>query len=273
MPESRPTTSSLAAPEAAPPYPPPRRSVVDATRQYAGLVRVLLAEYRSTWFFHAFFSLLLPVGLVYFFTTLSSDIGRDRAIYLVGSNLATSIAFGPASMTITKIGWGRHNREFDYWAALPVPKVALVLALVSVALLFAIPGVAGTYVVGCLLLGLPLGGGLAFVPLVPLAALSLAGFGAFLGTYAKDGPTAGILANLLIGFVTFLSPMAVPAAELPAPLRLIAPLAPTTHAADAFRAALGGRLGPAFATDTVLLAVFAVAFLWLVHHRLDWRAA
>lgn len=258
---------------ATPPYPPPRRDLTRWITQYLELVRVALAEYRSTWFFHSFFGVILPIGMIFLFVAMGGPPDRERAIFLLGGNMATSIALGPTTMLVGKLGWGRQNREFDYWAALPVAKLMLVLALISVYTLFALPGVLASYLVGSSMLGLPYLGGVALALIAPLGALSLAGLGAFLGVYARDGQTANVLGNAMIAFITFLSPLMIPPEVLPAPLRIVAIFVPTTYVAEAFRAALSGDLGMTLLRDAVILAGFAIGFLAVLHYRLDWRGA
>ncbi|HWQ15945.1 MAG TPA: ABC transporter permease [Roseiflexaceae bacterium] len=265
--------ADTALPTAAPPYAPPRRTLARAAGQYIELVKVVLTEYRTNWFFHTFFGMVLPLGLIFIYTTTGMAIDTGRAIFLLGGNMATSIAYGPTMMLVGKLGWMRQNRELDYWAALPIPKLVMVLALVTVYMLFALPGVATSYLAGSLMLGLPLAASPLLLVLVPLGALSLAGMGAFLGAYAKDGQTANVIGNALIAFFTFLSPLMIPAELMPAPLRVVALFVPTTYAADAFRAALAGEVGPRILLDALALAGFSAAFLWLVQRKLDWRGA
>lgn len=243
-----------------------------AINHYLRLIRVLLAEYRSSWWFHVFFGTFLPLGLIFFLKMISGGIDTARAVFLIGGNMTISIAYGPTIMLISKIGWGKQNKEFDYWAALPIGKLTLILAMVSVYLLFALPGLAASYLVGSWVLGLPLSGGLALILIVPLGVLSLTGFGAFLGAFAKDGQMANALGNALIGVVTFLTPTMIPLEGMPGPLRLFARITPTTYVADAFRAALGGQFGSAVVYDVLILVGYASVFLWLVARKLDWRA-
>jgi ABC-2 type transport system permease protein len=257
---------------ACPPYAPPHHSLARTTRQYLTLLCILLAEYRRTWFFHTFFGLMLPVGFIFFLQAAGEAISTERAIFLLGGNMAASITFGPACMLASRIGWQRHNREFEYWAALPVAKLVLILAIISVALAFALPALLGVYLFGSLLLDLPFLGGLALLPLVPLGTVSLAGFGAVLGSYAKDGQTANVLANILTIFISLLSPILIPPEALPAPLRVVALFIPTTYVADAFRAVLTGAIGINLAIDVLLLMLFGVVCLEFVHQKLDWRA-
>lgn len=123
------------------------------------------------------------------------------------------------------------------------------------------------------MLGLPLTGGLALLPLVPLGALSVTGLAAFLGVRAKDGPTANALSNLFVGCSTFLSPLYLPLEVMPLPMRLVAHAMPTTYAAGAFRSALAGKFGPDLAYHVLMLVLFSGVLLWLVHRKLDWRSA
>lgn len=255
------------------PYAVPRVSLPDLVRQFVCLVEIMLAEYRTTWFYHTFFGTLLPVGLLFFFTIIQPKMVGTQALFLLTGNMATSIAYGPTQMLIAKIGWGRHAREFDYWATLPVPKLSLILAIVLVYILFAFPGLISSYVIGCWLLDLPFSRGLALLPFVPLAALSMAGLGAVLGTYARDGQTATIFGQSLLGVVTFLAPALVPPEALPQPLRFLIWCIPTTYVAALFREVLEGRYGEVLLRNVLILLVISMGFLTLAHHKLDWRAA
>lgn len=270
---SKALTTTLANSDTAhPPYAPVQHSFSHTIRQYVTVLKILLAEYRTSWIFHVFFGMLLPIGFIFFLKTASGEMTQERAIFLLGGNMAMSISFGPTSLLLIKIGWWQQSKEFHYWAALPLPKLTLVLALVTVALVLALPGLAGVYLFGSLVLGLPFAGSLALIPVVLLSALSLVGFGALVGSYVRDGQTANIVANMLIIIVGFLSPTMIPAKSLPAPLRYLSFLIPTTYAADAFRAVLNGRLGTNFVIDMVVLSIVAIGFLFLVHRKVDWRS-
>lgn len=253
------------------PYPRPNQTPVTILRQYAILLRTMLASYRSDWFLHMFMGLLVPFALVFSAKALIGHISTAEAVFLLGGNIAMSIAFGPANFLIAKLGWARQSREFEYWIALPVSKLTLVIAIISVALLFALPGLIGSYVLGCLLLGLPLSGAWALVFLIPLGVLPLAGVGAFLGTIAPNGQTASLMGNLMLIIVGFLSPMMIPPEALPVPLQIISWFIPTTYVADSFRAVLGGHIGPRFAFDVVVLSLCSVVLLTLAHWKIEWR--
>jgi ABC-2 type transport system permease protein len=259
---------------AAPPYQPQRRSPAAHLRQYATIFRMLLTEYRRTWFFHLIRSLLFPVAFVFLVKVTTGSTSRAQGIFLLGGLLTTAMSFGSLSMLIDKIGWSRQRHEFDYWTMLPIPKLAFMLALMSVSQLFALPGLLGAYLLGSLILNLPLAS-LIILPLLlfmPLSALPLAGLAAFLGSYAPNGQLAGMIGNMMTVVIGFLSPMYIPLQALPLPLRILAQFMPLTYSADAFRAILSGG-GTNLLMDIAVLCVFALLFLWLVHRKLDWRAA
>jgi ABC-2 type transport system permease protein len=257
---------------AAPPYIPARASSLRILRQYLVLLLVLLAEYRTTWFYQVFTGLLVPIGFAFFIKSVGGAMNAQHATFLIGGNMAASIAFGPTSFLISKIGWARQTGEFNYWIALPMPKLILVFAIISVALVFALPGLIGVYILGSLMLGLPLTGAWALIPLLPLGVLPLAGLGTLLGTYAPDGQTANIFGNVLIIFIGFLSPMMLPPESLPVPLRIIANFVPTTYVADSFRMVISGNTGKNLIIDVVVLILFSIVLLTLSYKRLDWRA-
>lgn len=256
---------------AIPPHIEQRHSTSTAVRQYGILLRIFLAEYRRTWFFHLIRSFLFPIAFIFLVKTVRGTISRDEAIFLLGGNLATALAFGPMATLALKIGWGRQLHEFDYWAALPVVKLALILALLSVGLFLALPGFLGAYLFGCIFLRLPLLSGLALLPLIPLGALSLAGLAAFLGSYAPNGQATTMIVNLLTVFIGFFAPMLIPFNVLPLPLQILNLFLPFMYIADTFRAALGGHIGMNGMIDVLILLVFSCIFLFLVHSRLDWR--
>ncbi len=266
MKEQRPDLELASAP-----YPCPTFSLLTALRQYVVVLIAQLSSYRGSWFFQTFISLLVPFALVFSARVLIGTLDIHRAIFLLGGNMTMSIAFGPTTFLISKLGWSRQNREFDYWIALPVPKLTVVIAIISTAVLFALPGMLGSYVLGSLLLGLPLTGAWALLFLIPLGVLPLTGVGAFLGTLAPNGQTATLMCNMLIFVVGFLSPMFIPSGQLPRVLQITSLFIPTTYVADAFRAVLGANFGGNFVFDIIMLLLCSVVCLTLAHWKMEWR--
>jgi ABC-2 type transport system permease protein len=255
------------------PYAPNQHTIITATQQYSLLLRVFLSEYRTSWLFHLIRSLLFPLSFAFVIVATSHNMDHEGAIFLLGGTLTASLAFGPTSTLIVKLGWSRQNREFDYWIMQPIPKLALILALVTVALFFALPGLLVTYIGGLLLLGLPALGGVMLLLLIPLVSATIAGLSAFLGSYAPNGQAATMIANIVTLVIGFLSPLFIPLYKFPLPLRILAQLLPLTYAADAFRLALVGQIDMHLAIDALILVAYTMVSLFLVQIRLDWRTA
>lgn len=259
------------AQSAALPYPRIRRSLAWYLAQYLRVVRIGLLEFRTSWTYLMVFGAIIPLGLLFWLSRMGGELNQERAVFILGGNLVTSIIYGPATGMIGKIGWGKEQRTFDYWAALPLPKLGWVLSTVTVYLLLALPAVVVILVVGALTLGLPLTNGLWLIPLIPLGTLSMVGFGAFLGMIAPNGQTATLFGNAMVGVVTFLTPTLMPLEQMPTVMQGIARIMPMTYAADAFRLALAGEIGQAMLIDVAILLLSGLAFLWLLQKRLDFR--
>ncbi len=253
------------------PYALPPHTFAVAFRQFIVLLRLFLSEYRTLWFFYIFFGFVWPIGFIFFITTATGSMSTEQAIFILGGNMASAIAFGPAFLLINKIGAGRERHEFDYWSTLPMPKLVFVLALSLVALLLALPGLICAYLLATYMLGIPLAGGLPFLLLLPLGSLPLAGFGALLGSYTPNGETAGVVSNILTLVVGFLSPMLIRPEQLPLVLRVLAFFVPTTYVADLFRAMLGGHTQLPPLLDLAVIVACSVGFLFLVQRKMDWR--
>jgi ABC-2 type transport system permease protein len=240
-------------------------------RSYRRLVPVMLADFRSTGGFYLFFSLLLPAGVLYFVLTSAGATDSAARRYFAAGAVATSLAMGPAVMLSARLGLARENREFDYWATLPVSKAGYVLALSTAHLAFSLLGVVAMLVLAVVFLGVPASGALGALALIPLAVVALAGLGAFVGSRAPSGIAGTLLGNLMLGVFLFLSPMMTHWDAYPAVLRPVAYAIPTTYIADAFRHAMGAATDLSLGTDVAVLAAVAVAGLWLTHRFLDWR--
>ncbi len=65
---------------ASPSSAPIRSSLATAIRQYPVLLRVLLAEYRTSWSFHIFAGLLVPLCFAFFIVAVGGVTSTDSAV-------------------------------------------------------------------------------------------------------------------------------------------------------------------------------------------------
>jgi ABC-2 type transport system permease protein len=241
---------------------------------YGRLFPVILADFRTTGPFYVFFSVLLPAGILFFVHASGGAADPVHLRFLAGGALAATLAMGPAVMLCARLGLAREHREFDYWATLPVPKISLVLALCTGHLLFSLPGVAAMLALAYFALSVPGTAVLATLPLIPLACLTLAGIGAFLGSRAPNSIVGNLIGNLILAVVLFLSPLMTQLSGYPAFLRPVAYAIPTTYVADAFRHVLSAA--PTYApmwVDLTVMGGLTLLLVTLTHRLLDWRSA
>lgn len=82
---------------------------------------------------------------------------------------------------------------------------------------------------------------------------------------------ANICGNILGAFLAFLSPLMIPQAAFPLPLRIVFWFIPTTYVADSFRSVLSGTMGMNIVRDGVILSIFSIVCLLVTQWKLDWR--
>jgi len=228
------------------------------------------ANIRNEWYFHLL-GTIYPLGILAFMKMAGAVTDPQKALYITAGNAIVALVLGPMQSLANDLAWGKQRNELEYYSTLPFSKALLILAFVSVSAIATIPSMVITIAVGSLWLGFPVSLNLLIVPIVLLAVVSMAGLGAAIGVWSRNGHHANMMNSLALVLVTFLSPVIIPIENLPLPLQYTARLLPTSYAANAFRAALAGRMDAAVLFDILILAAFAVAIMTFSVKKLDWR--
>src|SRR5581483_10951809 len=177
------------------PYEPISPTLIIFFRQYWYVFLSYLASSRTYWTLQVILGIIAPLGLIFFTKTAIGIVTQSQAIFLLGGDMTMSILFGPSAFLIILISLANENKEFDFWMMLPVPKLAVVLAIITVSMIFATPGLICSYILGSLLLAVPFTGGWMLLPFIPLGVLALTGVGALLGGLAPNSQTANVFSN------------------------------------------------------------------------------
>lgn len=225
---------------------------------------------RNEWYF-CLLGAVYPLGILAFMKMAGAVTDPASALYVTAGNAIIALVLGPMQSLANDLAWGKQRNELEYYSTLPFSKALLILAFVSVSAIATVPSLAITIAVGSIWLGFPVSLNLLVIPIVLLAVLSMAGLGAAIGVYARNGHHANMMNSLTLVLVTFLSPVIIPVENLPLPLQYTAKLLPTSYAANAFRAALSGRVDSAVMLDVLILACFAIAIMTYATKKLDWR--
>jgi ABC-2 type transport system permease protein len=168
--------------------------------------------------------LLLLRGVV----DTSSSLTKQQVV--AGATILVS-AFVCLNLLAQRLGSLRQEGGLDYYAALDVPGIAVVLGAASSYAIFALPGSIVTACAGAGLYDLSFSRLWILVAVVPLASASLAGLGALLGLLAPKPELATVAGQLGMSAVIFVN--LIPAKRLPEVLQWVRAIVPSTYAADA----------------------------------------
>jgi ABC-2 type transport system permease protein len=189
---------------------------------------------------------------------------------VVAGTTVLVVAFVALNLLAQRFGALRAARALDYYAALPIPPSAVVLAAAASYGTFTVPGAVLTALLGIAVFGLPVAHVWMVVPAVVCAGVALAGVGAVLGLAMPRPELATVAGQLGMTAVLFLG--VIPPQHLPVVARVLRACVPSTLAIDALAQALRGPVDVAGATWR-LLATLALGVVALtVAARLFRRA-
>lgn len=190
---------------------------------------------------------------------------------VVAGSAVLVIAFVALNLLAQRFGALKAARALDYYAALPVPPAAVVLATAAAYAVFTVPGAVLTALVGAALYGLPFAHLWLLLAVLPAAGAALAGLGALLGLALPRPELATVAGQLGMTVVMFLG--IIPADRLPVAVRVVRAFVPSTYGVDALAEALrvhpdwafvATHLAVCVAVGVLALAAASRAFAWAV---------
>ena len=199
------------------------------------------------------------------------DSGPNALVYVLTGNIVVALLFGTMNSVQGRVEWLRFQGGMDYFATLPVPRYAFVLAMVLAFLLISLPSVVVTIFLGALVLDVDISFNPLILLVIPLCAVPLAGVGAIAGLVGRSRGESGNLTFFLTFLLMALGPVVIPPDRQPEITLQLGRLSPATYAASALRQSLVGPVTRQIIVDAVVLAVMAVCLLWLVGRKMSWR--
>lgn len=239
---------------------------------FSDLFLIQFSGVRTAWQWVFLVSAVMPMGLLFFLSFLAAHADRATLLYYITGNVVVALMLNPLFMLSGQLSWAKQSKAFDFYAGLPISRTALILAAICVSVMFTVPGMILLLIVGMVLFHLWIVPSPLIVVVMILSPLALSGLGATIGILSPNQQVSGVIANIFMVLVMFLSPVFVPLSRLPGLLQVTARLLPPTYAGDALRQTLSGHLEPGFMLDIVVLGGFSLASFYLVTSRLDWRS-
>lgn len=239
--------------------------------QFMDLLFMELTNWRWSWRGIVLTSLVAPILGIVALGSLAPPGAKEPLVYVLTGNLVMSLMFGNLGNVASRFVFMRISGTLDYYATLPIQKIALILAVVVAFFLLSLPSFLMTIAFGAWFLKLALTLNIALLLVVPLCVLSLAGVGAFIGATARTPDEGSSLALLVTMVLLFIGPVLIPPDRLPNVLLALGWLSPATYAASALRQSLISTSSSRLIMDLFALATWAACSFWFVGQRLSWQ--
>jgi ABC-2 type transport system permease protein len=195
------------------------------------------------------------VGLGFFYDVVPSQ----QALYFAtGSTLLALITVG-LTFVPSIIAQRRAEGSHDYQWALPVPRVAMMLATLTIFVVVSAPGATIALVLAELRYDIELDVSLTLVPAILLILVTTTSVGAAIGHVTAQPAVTSAIGNLLFIAMFLFSPINYPAERLPGWLQAAHEWLPFEHMANAMRGGLTADLGVDVGRSLVILVAWALA--------------
>lgn len=238
-------------------------------RQLGTATRMLLVETTRSLGFVLGFTIIFPIGILFFLNLLVAPGVRTQV--LVGT-IMMEMALLNVNVLAQSMGSDKQSRIFDLWVSLPVSPVVYTLSNALSILPYSFASAVVTLGVAVYGFGVPLS--LATVPLLAgglvLVWGSTLGIGFLIGAYGRSPRQINIYAQLVGVILTFFAPVFYPVSILPLPLQVVAYGWPLTWGSTFLVGILHGASAVVLLSGGVL-AGFVALWLVLIGLGVRWR--
>lgn len=186
-----------------------------------------------------FVAFLQSLGIEILLRGVVRHEGRATAAAIVAGSTVLVAAFVGLNLLAQRFGALRSSGALDYYAALPISGAAVVVGTAASYATFTVPGALATAVIGAAMYGLPFSYIWLAAPAAIVAGLALSGLGAVIGLAIPRAELATVTGQLAMTAALFLG--VIPPAHMPAAVRGIRDVLPSTYPVDALAGALRGH--------------------------------
>ena len=231
-------------------------------RSYALLLRWQFLRTRQVLPMLVAMQTALGIGIVYGFGFLVPHITPTVALFFTTGAPTLSMILVGLTVVAQETAQSRVVGRFGYVSALPVPRLAPMLAEVTFWLLVQLPGWVLTLLLAMWHFHIHLQVSALIIPAVALVSLSTAAVGYGVAASAPPAATNQISQFVSIALLLF-SPINFPLSRLPVVLQDIHRVLPVTYMADIVRGALSGRYDASKALAFGVVSAYCVVGLAL----------
>ncbi len=239
--------------------------------QYFDLFLIELTNWRWAWQSMITISIIVPLMSMGGLWIFARDNGEQALIYVLTGNVTLAVMFGTIDKVQSHFMFMKIQGSFDFFATLPIRKLALLLAVVSAFFLLNLPAIFINLILGSWLLDIQLKLHPLILIVLILSTIALSGIGALIASYARHPAESGTLSTLITFLFLGLGPVLFPPDQLPSILINLGKLSPATYAASALRQTTVGPITGQFWLDLIILSVWGAILFILVEKKMEWR--
>jgi ABC-2 type transport system permease protein len=198
---------------------------------------------------------LLALGIVAGYPLLFPSMDRTTVLYIATGGPAVSLITIGLVAVPQLVSQAKTEGTLDYVRALPVPRLAYLLADLTVWLVCVVPGVAFSVVVAALRFGLDLQVSILVIPAVLLVVFTATSIGYALASLLPP-MLAQMLSQVLVVFILMFSPLNFPADRLPGWLAAIHNVLPIQAMGQVMRGTIASSAFPVTTGAFLLLGAW-----------------
>lgn len=214
---------------------------------------------------------LFALGIVAGYPLLFPEIDKGTIMFLATGAPAISLIMMGLVAVPQVVAQGKTEGSLQYIRSLPIPRLAMLMADLTVWTIIVLPGVLVAVAVGSMRFGLEMSISPLIVPAFALVALTATGVGYALASVLPP-MVSGLISQVLIVFVLMFSPLSFPAERLPGWLQTIHSLLPIQAMGEVIRGSLASTTFPLTNGAFFMLAVWCAASLACAFVALNRRA-
>ncbi len=230
-------------------------------RDYYHLTKMQFLALRGAFVIISVVNVGFIAGFVYGFGFLFGDVSEATALYITVGSATNALIVGGLVMLPQFLAQAKADGRLDYIRSLPVSREAYLLANITVIAGIVMPGIALALVAGWMRYGISFDISPLVLVVIPLAALSCAGFGVAVAILSPKMQLTNAITQLFIFYAIFVSPVMMPEDNLPSALQAISKLLPPGYAADAMRATLTDLPNTHLGQSLIAMVAFTVLSL------------
>lgn len=233
-----------------------------ALRSYLFLLRWQLMRTRQLLVVLVLMQTALGIGIIYGFGFLVPHITPTVALFFTTGAPTLSMILIGLTVVAQETAQSRVSGRFGYISALPVPRLAPMLAEVTYWLLIQLPGWLVTLLLAIVRFHVHLHVSLLVVPALVLVSLTAAAVGYGVAVSAPPAATSQVSQFLSIALLLF-SPINFPLDRLPVWLQDVHRVLPITYMADLIRGSLTGQYDVSRALAFAVVSAYCALGLML----------